>query len=222
VQSKFEPGENYFVSQMPHMANRAYPEWDQRYFLPPGEILQGPYAALSSGFARLTGIDFGDTLFALRLDSGQTAAFPFRDSGYGWKVAECGYEAFAAVGGVVAQQVNNSVNDFLLLYLAFPGKLTPQAVLTQFGTATNAEDFPSILAFLAQATMDAKGHSKRVGGDPLDSYEKWKKRGTPTRPAIYDTIVTALSNNGFNPAGQKYLQRHPDAVGGRGPYLTGP
>jgi hypothetical protein len=120
-QSQYEPGEGYFVTQMPHAANKSYPEWDQRYFLPNNALLQGPYAALSTGLATVSGVALGDTWFAFRLDSGQAAAFPFSDSGYGLKVGECGYEAFDAVGGVLAQNINQSRNDFLLLYLAFPG-----------------------------------------------------------------------------------------------------
>ncbi len=34
VQSIFEPGPDYFVTQLPHAANPRYPSWDQRYFLP--------------------------------------------------------------------------------------------------------------------------------------------------------------------------------------------
>ncbi len=159
-------------------------------------------------------------MFALRLDTAQTLAFPYRDSGNGWKVAECGYEAFAALGGVLQQNVNRSRNDFLLLYLAFPKRQTPEAALTKFAKATNAGDFPVMLAFLAQATTDAKSQSKKsVTGDPLHSYQLWKKNGTPPRPTICDTIETASRNNGFTPAAQRYVRNHPDAFVGRGPYL---
>jgi len=220
VQSQFEPGQGFFVSQMPHVANRHYPAWDQRYFLPGSQLTQGPYAALASGFALVSGVDLGDTLFALRLDTAQTLAFPYRDSGLGWKVAECGYEALAALGGVLTQNINFSRNDFLLLYLAFPKRQTPETILTKFATATNAGDFPVMLAFLAQATTDAKSQSKKsVTSDPLHSYQLWKKNGTPPRPTIYDTIETALSNNGFTPAAQRYVRNHPDALVGGGPYL---
>ena len=219
VQSEFEPGPGFFVSAMPHVMNRYYPAWDQRYFLPDSQLTQGPYAALASGLKYVSGVGLGDTLFALRLDNAKTLAFPYRDSGYGWKVAECGYEAFAALGGVLAQNVNRSKNDFLLLYLAFPKRQTPEATLTKFATATNAEDFPVMLAFLAQATIDAKSHGRKiVTGDPLHSYQLWKKSGAPPRPTIYDTIEPVLRSNGFTPAAQRYVRNHPDAFG-KGPYL---
>jgi hypothetical protein len=217
VQSQYEPGPGYFVSQLPGgVKNNRYPGWDQRYFLPDSQLTQGPFAALASGFQYVSGVQLGDTLFALRLDTAQTLAFPYRDSGYGWKVAECGYEAFAALGGQVPQLVNYSRNDFLLLYLAFPGRQTPETALTKFAKATNAEDFPVMLAFLAQATIDAKNHrTTNVSGDPLHSFQLWKKSGAPPRPQIYDTIETALRNNGFTPAAQRYLRRHPDPFLGK-------
>ncbi len=178
VQSEYEPGKGYFVSQMPHAANKYYPEWDQRYFLPNNAQLQGPFAALSSGLTNGAHVVLGDTLFALRLDSGRdSSAFPFRDSaGNNYKVGECGYEAFTGLGGVLAEKVNQSKNDFLLLYLAFPGGQTPQSVLTQFAHAPNADDFPMMLAFLAKATMDATGRPRIVAGDPIAFFDHWKKQ----------------------------------------------
>jgi hypothetical protein len=212
VQSKYEPGPGYFVSPVP-MANKAYPEWDQRHFLPASQLTQGPYGALSTGLKGVSGVRLGDTLFALRLDNGKTLAFPYRDSGNGAKLAECGYEAFAALGGKLEQNVNKSRNDFLLLYLAFPKRQTPEAALAKFATATNADDFPAMLAFLAQATIKAPGGGKKkVAGDPLHAYQQWKANGTPALPSIHDTIESALSDNGFTPAAQRVVRNQPAAT----------
>jgi hypothetical protein len=219
VQSQFEPGPGFFVSQMPHTANKEFPDWDQRYFLPKGALLQGPYGALSTGFQHNTGVKLNDSLFALRLDTGQSLAFPYRDTAYGYKVGECSIDAFASIGGVLTQNVNHSRNDFLLVYLAFPGGQTPQSTLTKFGSTANADDFLMILSFLAQATLDAKGKTKTVSGDPIHAFDRWKKSGSTARPAVYDVIETSLRTAGFTPLAQRYLKRHPDAVGGQGPYL---
>jgi hypothetical protein len=220
VQSQFEPGPGFFVSQMPHIKNTRYPDWDQRYFLPEGAILQGAYGALSSGFQQSTGVRLYDTLFALRLDTGHSLGFPYRDTAHGYKVGECSIDAFASIGGVLAQNINKSRNDFLLVYLAFPAGQTPQSALTKFGSAANADDLLMVLSFLAQATLDAKGKEpKAVSGDPIHAFDRWKKSGLTVRPAVYDVIETSLRTAGFTPLAQRYLKRHPDAMGGQGAYL---
>jgi hypothetical protein len=219
VQSQYEPGPGFFVSQMPHTANKDFPDWDQRYFLPKGALLQGPYGALSTGFQHNTGVKIGDTLFAFRLDTGQSLAFPYRDTAYGYKVGECSIDAFASIGGVLTQNVNHSRNDFLLVYLAFPGGQTPRSTLTKFGSTADADDFLMILSFLAQATLDAKGKTKTVSNDPIHAFDRWKKSGSTARPAVYDVVETSLRAAGFTPLAQRYLKRHSDAVGGQGPYL---
>jgi hypothetical protein len=101
----------------------------------------------------------------------------------------------------------------LCLYLAFPKRQAPEAALAKFATATNADDFTAMLAFLAQATMDAPGgNKKKVTGNPLHSYELWKTNGTPKLPSIHGTIESALRDNGFTPATQRYARKQPDTL----------
>jgi hypothetical protein len=70
-------------------------------------------------------------------------------------------------------------------------------VLAAFAGAANAEEFPLVLSFLAERTVDAKrGY---VSGDPLANYKAWKKLkpALQKKPAVFDTIHDALEAEGF-------------------------
>jgi hypothetical protein len=197
VQSAFEPGSSYFVSSLPPPYNTRYRSWDQRYFFPSDADDQRAFGALATGLGQVTGLRLNDTVFAIRLDTPDYLSFPFRDTGYGYKVAECSFAAFTGVGGIYHPENEGAAkfpNNFLLLYLAFPGRQTPAATLAKFATASNAADFPVILSFIAQATTDAKaGRSKTVTVDPLRAFETWKKSPSAPKPASFDVIVKGLS-----------------------------
>jgi hypothetical protein len=76
--------------------------------------------------------------------------------------------------------------------------------LTQFAHAPNADDFPVMLAFLAKATMDARGQPKTVSGDPIASFDRWKKQGAAAAPDVRAVIETALAKNGFTEAAKSF------------------
>lgn len=228
VQSAYEPGPDYFVSALPSRVNPFFPDWDQRSYLPVGATTQIPNAALSIPLENVTGLRLNDKVFAIRLDTGKSLAFPFLDHGYKAKVGECSIGAFVGLDGVVAERVNASKNDFVLLYLAFANSAvdTPQAKLVKLASAVNAEDFPILLSFIADATLQATTASKTstvtVGGDPIRNFEKWKKSGSTTYPSSYAVISESLSNAGFNPQAQRVLRKHPSLLGGAGPWLKIP
>ena len=76
-----------------------------------------PYASLSNGLRDAGACaSSNDMVLAVRLDNGQTLAFPFLDSDGGAKVGECSLEAFTALGGVPAADINMSDNSFVLLF----------------------------------------------------------------------------------------------------------
>jgi hypothetical protein len=229
VQSIYEPGTNYYVSVFPQRINTAFPEWDQRAFLAPAATEQVPYGALSTVLAGATGLDLNDIVLGVRLDTGQSLAFPFYDRGFEPKVAECSLEAFVAFGGEVNHDnVNRSRNDWLVLYLAFAHSAGQSAdtLLMKFASAANADDFPMMLAFLAQATVDAKSSRRSaVSGDPLKDYERWKKsQGTNApgiAPSTFAVVNQTLTSAGFSPFAQRVLKKHPSLMG-QGPFLTPP
>ena len=218
VQSIFEPGPGYFVSPLSKAANPRYPSWDQRHFIPPNSSAQEPFGALSGGLSTATGLKLKDTVFAVRLDMSDTLAFPFRDSGgkKALKVAECSFAAFMGLGGTYHPErfgAGKFPNNFLLLYLAFPGGQTPASTLAKFGTALNAPDFPIILAFIAQVTADAKAKGTSVvNGDPLKEFEKWKKSGSTVMPTHFDVINQGLSAQ--STFVQNMMRRHPSILSG--------
>jgi hypothetical protein len=220
VQSEYEPGKfkGYFVTVMPNAQNTSFKDWDQRYYLPPAEVKQGPYAALTvpnakypgiPSLAKDTGLQVGDSIFAMRLDQAFDLTFPFRDTGYGAKVAECSIEAFTGLGGTIDNtQVGwaKYPNNFPVLYLAFPRRQTPQSVMTNFASATNAMDFPMILAFMAQVTaapawkkIDGQA-SKVPSGDALVEFKKLQKLAPDkqVRPIHFGNVTRALKHAGFD------------------------
>jgi hypothetical protein len=213
VQSVFEPGPGYFVTPLPHAANPRFPTWDQRYFLPPHETAQGAFGALALPLGAATGLKLNDTLFAVRLDTDDTLAFPFRDVGFGYKVAECSLDAFIGLGGDYRPANRGAAkfpNNFLNLYLAFPNRQKPADVLAKFATASNAAELPIVLSFVAQVTQTAKAkHAHAVGGDPLTAYEAWKKSKSDSKPDSYDVIV-----QGLRVAGSDFVERMTKLHGG--------
>jgi hypothetical protein len=224
VQSVFEPGPDYFVTALPHAANTRYRSWDQRYFLRHDAFVQEAFGALAVPLGSATGLRLKDTVFAVRLDTGDTLAFPFRDTGFGYKVAECSFAAFTGLGGIYHPEREGAAkfpNDFQLLYLAFPDGQTPASTLGRFASASNALDFPIILAFIAQATADAKAKgSAVVSGDPLKEFEKWKKSASTIKPGHFDVINQGLSSAGSTFV-QNMMRKHPSLLL-QGPYLQPP
>jgi hypothetical protein len=229
VQSDFEPGPGYYVAGLPRRTNTAFPDWDQRSYLPPNSTTQVAYAALSVILEDVTKLHLNDVVLGMRLDNGAALTFPFLDHGYEPKVGECSIEAFEGLGGVLAANINKSENNFLVLYLAFAKSVgqTADSMLTRFASAPNADDFPVMLAFIAQATVDAKAAGRKtVRGDPLTDFQRWKAsqgtRSPGVLPGTFAAVDQALSNAGFSPFTQRMLKRHPSLLGGPGPWLRGP
>lgn len=227
VQSIFEPGPEYFVTPLPRAANKNFPSWDQRYFLPHDGFAQDAFGALAIPLGHATGLKLNDMVFAVRLDSGATLAFPFRDVGFGYKVAECSFAAFTGLGGEYHPEREGAAkfpNNFLLLYLAFPKSVgqDPASILAKFATASNASDFPMILAFIAETTAQAKAKgSKIVNGDPLKDFEKWKKAASNTKPRHFDVISQSLTDATGSAFAENVLRRHPSLLP-QGPFLRPP
>jgi hypothetical protein len=227
VQSIFEPGPEYFVTPLPRAANKNYPSWDQRYFLPHDGFAQDPFGALAIPLGHATGVQLNDMVFAVRLDSGANLTFPFRDVGFGNKVAECSFAAFTGLGGEYHPEREGAAkfpNDFLLLYLAFPKSVgqAPASILAKFATASNADDFPMILAFIAETTAAAKAKGSRVAsGDPLKDFEKWKKASSTAKPRHFDVINQSLSDAAGAQFAQDMMRRHPSLLP-QGPFLRPP
>ncbi len=128
----------------------------------------------------------------------------------------------------MAANVNQSDNNFLVLYLAFAKSAgqTADSMLTRFAAAPNADDFPVMLAFIAQTTLNAKtGGKKVVSGDPVTDFQRWKAsqgtRSPGVLPGTFAMVDQALSNAGFSPFTQRTLKRHPSLLGG-GPWLKFP
>ena len=217
VQSIFEPGPKYFVSPLPRSSNPRYPSWDQRYFLPNDSTDQTAFGALSTPLQAATGLDLQDKCYAIRLDTNDTLEFPFRDRGFDWKVAECSFATFTGLGGEYHPELEGAAkfpNNFMLLYLAFPKQQSPGSVLSKFATSSNADDFPVLLSFIAQASLDAQAQrSKKVSGDPVKAFEKWKKTPASPKPSCYNTVVQGLSNAGSNFV-QHFMKTHPNLLSG--------
>jgi len=236
IQSDFEPGPSYYVGAFPLRVNTAFPDWDQRSYLPPDSTTQVPNAALSTILEPLTGLALFDQVIGMRLDSGAALTMTFLDHGLKPKVGECSIGAFEGLGGVVAANVNNSNNNFLVLYLAFAhsAKQSTDSMLMRFAAASNADDFPVMLAFIAQATLDAKHKvvngkvvdgPKEVNGDPVTNFQHWKAsqgtRSPGVLPGAFAAVDRALSNVGFSPFAQRMLKSHPSLRSG-GPWLKAP
>jgi hypothetical protein len=229
IQSGFEPGPGFYVSGFPNRVNTAFPDWDQRSYLPPDTTAQVPNAALSVIVEDVTSLRLNDVVLGMRLDNGASLTFPFLDHGFDAKVGECSVGTFEGLGGVVAANVNLSDNNFLVLYLAFAKSAgqTADSMLTRFAAAPNADDFPVMLAFIAQTTSNAKtGGKKVVSGDPVTDFQRWKAsqgtRSPGVLPGTFAMVDQALSNAGFSPFTQRMLKRHPSLLGGGGPWLKFP
>jgi hypothetical protein len=204
VQVPPQPGPRYFVSVLSHRINTKFPLWDQRAFLPASMTTSQPYGALSTWLAGDANLALDDRVFALRLDSADSLTFPFLDTGFEKKVAECSLETFLQLGGTGSPRPGGGPpvfdNSFFVLYLAFPSSTgqSPSGVLSKFGKADNALDFPIILSFIAQATLDL-GRPGRVSKNPLEEYKQWKRRPENQQipPAAFNVIDVTLRDNGF-------------------------
>ena len=228
IQSIYEPGPGYYVSGFPARLNTAFPDWDQRAFLPPGATTLVPNAALSLRLEAVTSLRLNDMVLGMRLDDGATLEFPFLDHGRKPKVGECSVGVFTGLGGHLAADINASNNDFLVLYLAFAKSAgqTADYMLTRFASAANADDFPVLLAFIAQTTLNAKTRGrKEVNGDPVTDFQRWKAsqgtRSPGVLPSTFAMVDQALSSAGFSPFTQRLLRRHPSLLGS-GPWLKLP
>jgi hypothetical protein len=216
VQVAPEPGPGFFVSTLasldplhpknPQRVNPRFPEWDQRSTLVPDAKQVQAYGALSGQLKREANLYMQDKVLAIRLDlSTDTLVFPFLDAGGNDSdaVAECSWTAFTELGGSFTRRPTGQLlknGELLLLYLAFPNGQTPAAVLSEIGRLDNADEFPIILAFIANASA-AVGRG-RVGQNPLQEYERWKKLlpERQFRPDIInldDVIAQGLMANGF-------------------------
>jgi hypothetical protein len=125
------------------------------------------------------------------------------DGAYGNKVGECSLSAFLKLGG---QEVflkrhgkkttekdrrhwNNS--KFELLYIAFPRSQSPRQALRSFATASNADEFPILMSFLA---------GTRGSGDAVAAFKRWQESNLAPKPKPlhFDTIDRALRAGGFD------------------------
>jgi hypothetical protein len=196
IQSKYEPGPGYYVSPITKGSNAKFKTWDQRYWLPPNVVasndpVQPPFGALSSGLRQVSGVVMGDQVLAIKRDTGTSLAFPFMDGAYGNKVAECSLSAFLKLGGKEIDRRHWNNNKFELLYLAFPHSQSPSQALSNFASATNASEFPLLLAFLAGA---------RGGADAVAKFKRWQELDTndeKPKPPYLDVIEPALRVAGF-------------------------
>jgi hypothetical protein len=241
IQSVFEPGPGFFVSKLATPVNPMFPFWDQRYTLLPDATQVQEYAALSSYLMvskhdpnNAAALELNHRVAGIRLDNGVSVKMPFLDSGFKPKVAECSLYSFTALGGqigTVFPVANHVRNNFLVFYIAFPVKTDEaiNATLAQFASAPNADQFPSMLAFVAKATVDATGRRMPGNGaitvntDPMKEWEKWHKLPTEqqTPPASLNVINTFLAANGFSPFVQHMLKNHPSLTSGA-PFLQPP
>jgi hypothetical protein len=213
VQSTFEPGPGYYVSPISAGfsagSEQKFPKWDQRYYLPADAVssndpVQAPYGALSSGLTNVAGVHMRDQVFAINRDSGESLTFPFMDGAYGNKVGECSLSAFLKLGGkeVFLRRHGKKTTEidrrhwdnskFELLYLAFPRSQSPRQALKNFASASNADEFPILLSFLA---------STRGSGDAVSAFKGWQesKPALKPNPLHFDTIARALRTGGFGP-----------------------
>ena len=212
IQSKYEPGPGYYVSPLPTSfsaeTKRKYPEWDQRYFLPEDVVssndpVQPPFGALSSGLTHVAGVHLRDQVFAINRDTGTTLTFPFMDKGNGNKVAECSLSAFLQLGGkeVFIKRHGKRTTEkdrrhwdnskFELLYLTFPRLQSPRQALRSFASASNADDLPVLLSFLA---------GTRGTADAVAAFEQWQNSKLPSKPnpPYFNIIERALRVGGFD------------------------
>jgi hypothetical protein len=142
-------------------------------------------------------------------------------------VAECSFAAFTGLGGEYHPEREGAAkfpNNFLLLYLAFPKSVgqDPASILAKFATASNASDFPMILAFIAETTAQAKAKGSRVvNGDPLKDFENWKKASSNTKPRYFDVITQSLTDAAGSSFAENVLRRHPSLLP-QGPFLRPP
>jgi hypothetical protein len=204
VQSDFEPGPGYFVSVIPDVANfinAKFPDWDQRHYLPDDETTQQPFGAISSGLFADTKLWKSDKVFAIRLDTDDTCEFTFVDYGNGYKVAECSVQTYLQLGGDYHPERHGAAkfpNEFVMVYLAFPGRADPTTALQQFFGADNADEFPVMLAFLGQAAQQ----SRRMKDHPMHDFENWKKAKGAKKPVVdpqpLSVIITGLNKEGVD------------------------
>ena len=193
VQQGDEPGPGYFVSRLATRVNTKFFEWDQRSTVPPSAKDVQPYGSVETQLTREAKVDKGDTVLTMNCDAGNSLAFPFLDSGFGDAVAECSWTAFTALGGTFTRGPGGTgklkkSSEPVFLYLAFPNKQTPSAVLSQIGAFDNGDEFTTILAFLVQATFQRSG-------DPVQQYEFRKKHPELNQNPAITNLATAIDTN---------------------------
>jgi hypothetical protein len=193
VQQGDEPGPGYFVSRLAVTVNTRFPEWDQRSTVAPSARDVQPYGSVETQLAFEAKVGKGDTVLAINCDGGNSLEFPFLDSGFGDAVAECSWTAFTSLGGTFSRGPGGTgklvkSSEPVFLYLAFPNKQTPAAVLSQIGAFDNGDEFTTILAFLVQATFQRSG-------DPLQQYEFRKKHPELNQNPAITNLATAIDTN---------------------------
>jgi hypothetical protein len=134
--------------------------------------------------------------------------------GWKWAVAECSGTAYLQLGGEFYQPQGGQAPKpknlkFLVLFLAFPNSAgqTPSATLSKFASASNAQDFPIILSFLAQATVDQwkawnRGTVEKISlpDNPLSGWTAYQRSPSnqQVKPATFAVIDQALRSAGFS------------------------
>ena len=192
VQHGDEPGPGYFVSILATTVNPHFPEWDQRSTIPPSARDVQPYGAVGAQLNREAKVNKRDTVLAISCDTGTSLAFPFLDWGNGDAVAECSWTAFTSAGGTFGRRPGGQLyktSEPLFLYLAFPNRQTPSAVLSQIGAFDNGDEFTTILAFLVQATLE------RSPKNPVQEYEYRKKHPELNQNPAITNLATAIDTN---------------------------
>lgn len=115
-----------------------------------------------------------------------------KGSSKAYAVGECSYKVFLDIGGEPKRKDQRYPNNnWLTSFIVFPGSQTSQ--LLKLSLAENAEDFGVFLALQADADRHAKGHSG------LRAFKKYVADGRKTKPATYQSIVSALQPLGYTP-----------------------
>ena len=75
-----------------------------------------------------------------------------------------------------------------------------------------------MLAFIAQATVDAqKARSRVVSADPVSNYERWKSsqatKAPAAAPSTFAMVSQTLTQAGFSPFAQRMAKKHPLVLG---------
>jgi hypothetical protein len=237
IQSAFEPGRGfYFVSRLSTTVNHEFPYWDQRHYLLPSALHVEPYGAISDYLKQgPANLDLNHHLLGLRLDNGNSVTMRYLDgAGAVYKVGECSLTAYTALGGTVPTHgfpiANLVANNFLVLYIGVPVEQETdiRTTFANFSQAPNANDFPVMLAFVAEETVRATGSNTpgnqliSITGNPMTSFENWLKLPAARRfyPNSYDQVLAYLITQGYTLSpGEQFPHQPPPAPPAPSPRL---